>query len=280
MNKTLTGIIAKRISTHSEELSLLPAEQKGCHPGSNGCKDQLMISKAMYEDCRRRNKNLSIAWIDYQKAFDSVPHSWVEKSIEFVGVNSKIVRFCKLSMEKWDTRLFLKTKQEVMQLQPIQIRRGIFQGDCLSPLFFCIALIPLTNELNRADCGYRVHGTERKISHLLYMDDLKLLGRNENDLKKEIKIVQTISKYININFVSEKCARICLKRGMVQNKMQIGNRFENDIKVLDQRKAYKYLGIEENFDIQRKNENEKLKKEYLRRLRLVLGTELSAKNKI
>jgi hypothetical protein len=29
-----------------------------------------------------------------------------------------------------------------------------------------------------------------------------------------------------------------------------------------------------------KNEEEKLKKEYLRRLRLVLGTELSAKNKI
>jgi len=51
---------------------------KGCHPGSKGCKDQLMVSKT-YEDCRRRNKNLSIALIDYQKAFDSVPHSWVEK---------------------------------------------------------------------------------------------------------------------------------------------------------------------------------------------------------
>jgi len=33
-------------------------------------------------------------------------------------------------------------------------------------------------------------GTERKISHLLYMDDLKLLGRNENDLENEMKIVQ------------------------------------------------------------------------------------------
>jgi len=98
--KTLTGIIAKRISTHLEEQSLIPAQQKGCHPGSKGCKDQLMISKAIYEDCRRRNKNISIAWIDYQKAFDSVLHSWVEKSIELVGVNSKIVRFCKLSMEK------------------------------------------------------------------------------------------------------------------------------------------------------------------------------------
>ena len=91
-------------------------------------------------------------------------------------------------------KAYLETKQEVMQSQPIQIRRGIFQGDSLSPLLFCIALIPLTNELNRTDCGYQVHGTERKISHLFYMDDLKLLGRNENDLKDEMKIVQTIAK--------------------------------------------------------------------------------------
>jgi len=119
MYKTLTGIISKRISTHVEEQSLPPEQQKGCHPGSKGCKDQLMISKAMHEDCikrkeKKRKKNLSTAWIDYQKAFDSVPHSWVEKSVEFVGVNSKTVRSCKLSMEKWNTRLNLKTKQEVM----------------------------------------------------------------------------------------------------------------------------------------------------------------------
>ena len=40
------------------------------------------------------------------------------------------------------------------------------------------------------------------------------------------------------------------------------------------------LNIEESFDTQHKNEEEKLKKECLRRLRLVLGTEFSAKNKI
>jgi hypothetical protein len=62
--------------------------------------------------------------------------------------------------------------------------------------------------------------------------------------------------------------------------MHIGNTFENDIKELDPRKAYKYLGIEENLDIQHKNGKEKLKKEYLRRFRLVLGTELSAKYNI
>jgi hypothetical protein len=87
-----------------------------------------------------------------------------------------------------------------MQSQPIQTRLGIFQGESISPLLFCIELIPLTNELKRADCGYQVHGTESKISHLLYMDDLKLLGRNENDVQYEIKIVQVISKDINMKF--------------------------------------------------------------------------------
>ena len=62
--------------------------------------------------------------------------------------------------------------------------------------------------------------------------------------------------------------------------MRMGITFEDDIKDRDPRKAYKYLGIEECFGIQHKNENEKLKKEYLRRLRLVLGTELRLKNKI
>jgi hypothetical protein len=130
-------------------------------------------------------------------------------------------------------------------------------------------LIPSTNELNRADCGYRVYGTERKISHLLYMDILKLLGRYENYFKNEIKIVQTINKDINMYFGLEKCASIFLKRVRVQSKMHIVNTFENHIKVLDPRKAYKYLDIEENLDIYNKNEKEKLKKKYLRRLRLV-----------
>jgi hypothetical protein len=39
MYKTLTGITAKRISTHLEEQNLPSAEQKGCHPGIEGCND-------------------------------------------------------------------------------------------------------------------------------------------------------------------------------------------------------------------------------------------------
>jgi hypothetical protein len=83
-----------------------------------------------------------------------------------------------------------------------------------------------------------------------------------------------------MNFGIEKCARICLKKSKVQSKICTGSIFEKDITELDSRDAHLYLGIEDSHDRQHKNEKEKLKKEYLRRLRLVLGTDLNSKNKI
>jgi hypothetical protein len=55
---------------------------------------------------------------------------------------------------------------------------------------------------------------------------------------------------------------------------------ENEIKELELMEAYKYLGVEENHNVGHKNEKEKLKEEYVRRLRLILNTELSANNKM
>jgi hypothetical protein len=81
-----------------------------------------------------------------------------------------------------------------MQSRLIKINRRIFQGDSLSPLLFCVALIPLTNELNRSKCGYQVYLTEWTINHLLYMDDLKPIGRSEEELRNIIKIVKKISR--------------------------------------------------------------------------------------
>jgi len=49
MYKTISRI-AIRISTTLEEQNLLPTEPKGYHLGSKRYKDQLITSKAIYED--------------------------------------------------------------------------------------------------------------------------------------------------------------------------------------------------------------------------------------
>ena len=57
--------------------NLLPKEQKGCCSGTKGCKDQLPISKAVLQEGKHRKKILNMVWIDYQKAFDRLPRSWI-----------------------------------------------------------------------------------------------------------------------------------------------------------------------------------------------------------
>jgi hypothetical protein len=46
----------------------------------------------------------------------------------------------------------------------------------------------------------------------------KLLGRSEDDLENELKIVKAISKGNDMNCGLETCAKICLKKGTVQSK--------------------------------------------------------------
>ena len=133
--------------------NVLPNEQKGCKRNSYGCKDQLLIDRMILENCRSHSRNLSTAWIDYKKAFDSVPHDWILKTLDLYKVSPIISNFLKGAMTGWKTRLFLSHNCGTIQSDYLNIKRGIFQGDSLSPLLFCLAFVPLSSELNNAECG-------------------------------------------------------------------------------------------------------------------------------
>jgi hypothetical protein len=152
-------------------------------------------------------------WIDYQKAFDKVPHSLIIKPLELIGISNKIISFTNKIMSDWRTRMRVHTEKKPIETEEIEIQRGIFQGDSLSPLMFCICLTPLTEQLNRLNMGYEEHTTKTKILHLLYMDDLKLLGKSKEELQKQIRTVTTFSDDIHVGFGLDKCAKIVFKEG-------------------------------------------------------------------
>ena len=89
-------------------------------------------------------KNLSTSWIDYKKAFDSVPHSWILKCLQMYKIHPVLITFIEESMSQWKTNMTLVHKEEVLETGPIRIKRGIFQDDSLSPLLFTMSLTPLS----------------------------------------------------------------------------------------------------------------------------------------
>ena len=101
MWKLLTGIISEDMYCFMENENLLPEEQKGCRRKSRGTKDQLLIDKTILKDCRKRRTNLAMAWIDYRKAYDFVPHSWILECLDMLGIADNVRRFLEKSMKKW-----------------------------------------------------------------------------------------------------------------------------------------------------------------------------------
>ena len=141
-------------------------------------------------------------------------------------------------------------------------------------------MIPLTEQLNRLNTGYEEHTTKTKISHLLYMDELKLIAKSEEELQKQMQTVKTFSDDINMEFGLEKCAKITFKRSKLTHLQNLVIDTNRVIQELEQGKTYKYLGIEESEGIQHQQMKERLKKEYSRRLRMIFKSELNARNKI
>ena len=163
------------------------------------------------EDCKAKRKNLSTAWIDYRKAFDSVPHSWIIKAMQIYKVSPDLIKYIKHSMSTWQTTMILNFSSGSTKTNPIRIKNGIFKGDTLSPLLFCLSLAPLSNLLNNTKLGYAIN--KERISHLFYMDDLKLYSKNDNQLEGLLNTVKIFSDDIKMQFGLNKYAKASFKRG-------------------------------------------------------------------
>ena len=119
----------------------------------------------LLKEVKFRKRNLAMGWIDYRKAYDMLPHSWIIECLVILGINGKVQNLLQESMKKWKVELTCGKKE----LGEVSIKRGIFQGDALSPLLFVIALIPLTSVLRNVKAGYSFVSNKEKINHLLFI---------------------------------------------------------------------------------------------------------------
>ena len=82
MWKLLTGIISERLYNYLEETNTMLHQQNGCRRKCRGTKDQQQIDKMVMLNSKGRKTNLSMAWMDYKKAFNMIPHSWLIEYLE------------------------------------------------------------------------------------------------------------------------------------------------------------------------------------------------------
>ncbi|KAJ0069080.1 hypothetical protein NL108_017350 [Boleophthalmus pectinirostris] len=164
-----------------------------------------------------------------------MPHTWITECLKLYNINRTLRAFIANSMRLWKTTLEAKGKP----LAHVSIKCGIYQGDSLSPLLFCIGLNPLSQIIDRTGYGYRLRNGAT-ISHLLYMDDIKLYAKSERDIDSLIHTTRIYSTDIGMSFGLEKCSRMVTKRGKVEHTEGVSL---PEGTIADVEDSYKYLGV-------------------------------------
>ena len=216
-----------------------------------------------------------MAWIDYRKAYDLVPHSWVNECMEMFGIAENLGTFLQKSMQQW--RLSLTANGE--DLGEVNVKRGIFQGDSLSPLLFVLSMVPLSLILKMVNACYKWGTKEYELNHLLFVDDLKLYAKSEEQTNTLARTVHVFSTDIGMGFEIKKCGILTMKRGKIVKSEGIKLPDTEVMKQVGQ-EGYTYLGIIELDKIKETEMKEKITKEYKRRQRLILKSKLNGRNKI
>ena len=275
MWKLLTGVVGEKLYHQLERNGLLTDEQKGCWKGSRGSKDQLLVDKAILKNCQRRLTNLSMAWIDYKKAYVMVPHSWILKCLEMVSAAKNVISIISNSMVNWTTVL----TSGGMALGQVDIRRGIFQRDSLSPPLFIVIILPLTLVLQKMRAGYKLAKDMKPIDHLLFMDDLKLYRVSKDQLDSLVQVVRIFSQDIKMSFGLDKCAVLEMRRGRQVGSRGIELPDDQHIGEIEE-EGYKYLGILQLDQTLNTKMKVKITSEYIRRVKKSCRSKLNGGNLI
>lgn len=83
-----------------------------------------------------KNKNIYIAFIDLKAAFDQIPKSHVWKSLQEAGVNEQLIR----NIESVYNNVTAQVRLNGELSSGFKMKKGLKQGDSLSPLLFVIVM--------------------------------------------------------------------------------------------------------------------------------------------
>ena len=132
--------------------------------------------------------------------------------------------------------------------------------------------------LRKAKARYSF-GEGEKINHLLFMDDLKLYGKNENEIKGLVSTVEVFRQDIGMEFSIKECGVIIMNRGKVKSTYGIELPSGEKIREIEE-DGYKYLGILEYGRVKEQEMKDKFRNEYFRGAKLILNSKPNGRNKI
>ena len=186
--KVLEDLIRDFILEHMDSQNLYSTSQHGFRK-QRSCMTQLLEVMDNFTDMIEKGHDIDVIYLDFKKAFDSVPHERLLNKLSAYGIQGNIL--------KW-IRAFLSNRTQRVRVgrvisPPEHVTSGIPQGSILGPILFTIFINDLPDTIE-STCK-------------IFADDTKLFNKptSSNKIQDDLFKLQTWSEKWQLGFNVSKC---------------------------------------------------------------------------
>ena len=189
--KVLEKIVVNCIIEHIKKNQLTTKVQHGFTPKKSITTNLLEVLN-IWSEALMHNIPVDIIYLDYAKAFDTVPHKRLIKQVETFGIQGQVL--------KWIQAFLTDRKQKVLvngvESSWSPVESGIPQGSILGPILFTLFVNDIPSNI--------------KTFISMYADDTKIyspLASDENalELVEDLAYVQEWARKMQMRFHPSKC---------------------------------------------------------------------------
>uniref|UniRef100_A0A914PN33 Reverse transcriptase domain-containing protein n=1 Tax=Panagrolaimus davidi TaxID=227884 RepID=A0A914PN33_9BILA len=139
---------------------------------------------------------LYVVFIDFKKEFDSVELPAIWEALERFGVDAGDIEIIKMIYAHGSSSVNVGTSSV-----PINVQKGVRQGDTLSPLLFVLVLQLALNQVNWEN-GININGSI--LGHLDFADDIALLSQTLEGAQSLLDQVAEKCREVGLNINVDK----------------------------------------------------------------------------
>jgi ribonucleases P/MRP protein subunit RPP40 len=231
IGKIMEKIIKTELVDYLESNNLIADSQ-------HGFRNQKSCLTNMLEFCENvagiidEGVPVDVVYLDFQKAFDKVPHERLLKKLKAHGIGGLILNWVKEWLRNRMQRVVTNGKSS----EWVGVGSGVPQGSVLGPILFTIYINDLDDDL--------------KSKILKFADDTKLTGRagskdQVENIKYDLRRLEEWSTVWEMPFNIEKCKIMHIGNSNMKERYEMGG------KVLEEVQEEKDLGIivSDNFKV-------------------------------
>ena len=229
------SILNKRITNFVVDNNILSKSQLGFSAGSRTSDALLILHNLIDYYCKKRNQYIFGCFVDFQKAFDSVPRHILFQKLLNHNINGKFYD-CLRKIYTGDLAC-IKIGNTITT--PFIANQGVKQGCILSPILFNIFLSDLQTIIEQPKCAPVKLTDNSSLGCITWTDDLLLLSQSEIGLKNMLLELKSYTEKNGIKLNTKKTKVMIFNksgRHIRRNTYFGGERIETT-------RQYKYLGF-------------------------------------